>query len=517
MLSLRWRLIVSYIILAVLVIAALGLLLISILSRNFEISERRALEANARVVAQEAARLWQPQPDVAMLRLLAESYGTLGQTHVTIFDAHSHPLVEFNSSSNSFWASVESFDEALSSQPEGLSLLRIRRSQPSAALEAWILLSRQVEPASGFSFSALAGQEPPTQQAPWGLVRVLAPVEVTVPVPGPNGPLGYVRISEITPYRQQVLLSVQQAFLAASLVAVALAVALGLAMGQGLAAPLRTLTVATERMAHGDLSARASLRRRDELGALASRFNEMASRLQESFQTLAADRDQLRRFVADVSHELRTPITALRTFIELLQTTSEDDVAARQEFLAESAAQLERLDRLTSNLLELSKLDAGLIPMALAEEEAGELLLRTRGRWLAIAEKQGISLRLELPAHPLCVRCDRLRIEQVLDNLVSNAVKFVGAGGTVTLGGREGAQASVEFWVADNGPGINPEDLPHIFERFYRGHNPRGEGSGLGLAIVKAILAAHDTDVQVESKPGQGSRFSFTLAAAQAS
>ncbi|HOQ99749.1 MAG TPA: HAMP domain-containing sensor histidine kinase [Anaerolineae bacterium] len=514
---------------ALLIVAVLGLLLSAILGRSFELSERQALEQNATVIARQAGQLWHPEPDLYRLRALLENYGALSQARLTILDRYQRPLIDVRPTDR-YWASVEHSGDAgaylyyyVAELQGGPPILRFSRGQP-AATGVWVYVAR-APLVSGFYFEESPGPQHSAQGTKAQRPPDVSPLEAMAPITGPYGIDGYVRISEMASYRSQILASVRQAFLWASLVAVVLAVGAGLFMSRRLSAPLSVLAWATGRMAAGDLTVRAPVRQRDEIGALASRFNEMAARLQQSFQALAADRDQLRRFVADVSHELRTPITALSTFIELLQAT-DDDPAARAEFLAESAAQIERLDRLTVNLLELSRLDAGLLPMELAAEDVGDLVRGTRGRWAPRAARRQVVLRLELPTTPLTVRCDRLRIEQVLDNLAGNAVKFAPEGGTVTIGARpcppDESRASaaagsceVEFWVADAGPGIAPEDLPHILDRFYRGRDTgRSDGSGLGLAIVRAILAAHASTIQVQSELGQGSRFSFVLPAA---
>lgn len=527
-LSIRWKLIGSYVLLALLIIAVLGLLLAAILNRSFELSERQALEQNATVVARQASLLWQPEPDLPRLRALLENYGALSQARLCILDRYQRPLLDVQPADR-YWASAGRGEKSVylyyyvtELQP-GPPIVRLSRERPTGSGGVWVYVGHSPIVSGFFLLEETPGatQQSAAATSPSRPSQV-SPLEATVPIAGPHGTVGYVRISEMASYRSQILSSVWQAFLWASLVVVALAVGAGLWMGRRLSAPIGVLTSAAERMAQGDLSARARVRQRDEIGALAGRFNEMAARLQASFAALAADRDQLRRFVADVSHELRTPITALSTFIELLRT-ADDDPAACAEFLAESANQIERLDRLTVNLLELSRLDAGLLPMDLTAEDVADLLERTRGRWSARAERRQVGLELELPATPLRVRCDRLRIEQVLDNLVSNAVKFVPEGGTITIGAsarprHEGAHtageaAAVEFWVEDSGPGIAAEDLPHIFDRFYRGHQAgQSDGSGLGLAIVHAILAAHGSSIAVASEPGRGSRFSFSLA-----
>jgi signal transduction histidine kinase len=251
-------------------------------------------------------------------------------------------------------------------------------------------------------------------------------------------------------------------------------------------------------------------RRRDEAGELARQFNQMAARLQESFATISADRDRLRAFVADVSHELRTPLTALRTFNDLLQNGAGEDPATRRDFLAESARQIERLDWLTHNLLDLSRLDAGLTRVVPCTADLAATLRHALDTNAPAAAARGVSLVLEADA--LLVPHDPPRLEQAFSNVVSNAIKFSPRGGTVRAHLRAaGERAVVE--IDDEGPGIPPEEAPHIFERFYRGRdaNRAGEGSGLGLSIARAILDAHGGAISVESTPGQGTIMRLTL------
>jgi signal transduction histidine kinase len=236
----------------------------------------------------------------------------------------------------------------------------------------------------------------------------------------------------------------------------------------------------------------------------------MAERLEASFAELAAERDSLRSFIDDASHELRTPITALKNFNELLQGAAADDPVARAEFLAESKVQLDRLEWITHNLLDLSRLEARLVKLDLACHDVGELIEVTMSAFKVAAQEKGIAFSVRLPESPFELNCDRARIELALSNLLDNALKFTPPGGQVELGAERAGDVA-RLWVRDTGRGIDPADLPHIFERFYRGRNSDVQGSGLGLAIVESIVRLHDGRVSVESAPGAGSRFVVEL------
>jgi signal transduction histidine kinase len=341
---------------------------------------------------------------------------------------------------------------------------------------------------------------------------------VTVPINSDAGVVGYVELSGGTDFGAEALATTQNAFVIAGLGAGLIAVVVGLVVGRGLTAPLSTLTAATTRMSSGDLSTRAPVHGSDEIGQLAMQFNQMAAHLEASFVQLSAERDTLRRFIADASHELRTPITALRNFIDLMQGAAANDAAARAEFLAESQKQLTRLEWITSNLLDLSRLEAGIASFDLAPHDIRELTNEVVNAFRPRAQEKGVQLIIELPATPREVQCDRARLGMALSNLIDNALKFTPSGGRVAVSAE--FEGSVVRWsVQDSGPGIDPADQPHIFERFYRGAHPGRpgvDGSGLGLAIVQSIVQAHRGRVQVRSQPGQGSRFVIELPLAAA-
>jgi signal transduction histidine kinase len=238
----------------------------------------------------------------------------------------------------------------------------------------------------------------------------------------------------------------------------------------------------------------------------------MADRLSRSLRMLEADRDRLREFVADVSHELRTPIAALRTFNEL-QREGDVDSATRAEFLDRSTEQIRRLEWLSTNLLDLSRIDAGIFPLDVHWGDLRDALGAVVEAYAEMAEERSVSLSSETPATPVDVRFDHERMIQLMSNLVGNALKFTPAGGEVRIQLSE-AVDEVVITVSDTGPGIPAAELPRIFERFYRGTNvgeARASGSGLGLAISRSIVEMHGGSIDVASVEGQGATFVVRL------
>jgi signal transduction histidine kinase len=239
----------------------------------------------------------------------------------------------------------------------------------------------------------------------------------------------------------------------------------------------------------------------------------MAERLQASVSIISADRDRSREFVADVSHELRTPIAAMRTFNELLLEGAAEDPEAREEFLRGSRQQLERLDWLAANLLELSKLDSGLVALQVREEDLRTTVEDSVDHAEPMAERKGVELRTHLPGDPVMLPHDPPRMGQVLGNLIGNAVKFTPKGGTIDVT-VEDSDDGATFTVSDTGVGIDPEELEHVFDRFYRGTRRREEragGSGLGLAIARSIVDMHHGRISISSTPDVGTDVLVTL------
>lgn len=334
---------------------------------------------------------------------------------------------------------------------------------------------------------------------------------VTAPIEIGGRVAGFVELGRMADLVDEPLGALRRALGIAAGASALLAIAVGLVMSRSLTAPIHNLTQATAAMSSGDLTARAPVTGRDELAALARQFNQMADALHHTIEELAAERDTLRRFVADASHELRTPITALRTFNELLQGPARNDQEAYREFMAESDAQIARLEWITRNLLDLSRWDGGMARLALAEVEVGELVESAVAPFRALAQERRIELNVIIPAAPVVAAVDEQRLGMAVGNLLDNAFKFTPCGGKVEVGVRQ-EDDGVTIWVEDTGMGIAEQELPHIFERFYRSPRATQNGSGLGLAIVERIVQAHGATIQVESAEGAGSRFIMTMA-----
>lgn len=315
--------------------------------------------------------------------------------------------------------------------------------------------------------------------------------------------------------REQTTRTITEVLINAALVALVVALITALLLSQWLARPLRRLTKTSRLLAEGHLEARVDIPTNSppEVQELAGAFNDMAERLQELVTIISQDRDRSREFLADVSHELRTPIAALRTFNELLLEGAAEVPETREEFLHGSRQQVDRLDWLAANLLELSKLDSGLVALQLRDEDLRTVAEDAVDHAEPMAERKGVALRTHLPDEPIIQPHDPPRLGQVLGNLIGNAIKFTSSGGHVDVS-VEATADGASFTVRDDGVGIDPDELEHVFDRFYRGTRrprERAGGSGLGLAIARSIVDMHHGRVSISSTPDVGTEVLVTL------
>jgi len=218
-----------------------------------------------------------------------------------------------------------------------------------------------------------------------------------------------------------------------------------------------------------------------------------------------------RDFISNVSHELRTPLASLKALTETLRDGALEDPKAAHRFLGRIETEVDALTQMAQELLELTRIESGQVPLEVKEIPAASLLLSAADRMRAQAERAGLVIRLGAPQDITNVRADPSRLEQVLVNLIHNAVKFTRPGGEVVLSARTEGEV-VRFAVRDTGVGIPVDDLERIFERFYKADRARsGGGTGLGLSIAMHIVEAHGGRIWAESEEGRGSTFYFTI------
>ncbi len=357
------------------------------------------------------------------------------------------------------------------------------------------------------------------------------------PVLEAKKPVGAVFLSSSLADVYAGLANVARTMLVMSLLALVLAMGAGLAVGRAITGPVVRLTRAVEKMGRGDLGQRVPAGGRDEVATLSRAFNDMACRL-------AAEDERRREFLADVAHELQTPVSAIRALAEPLAAgrgavrgqggpraatarqvgtdgfhpveeaapEPEYDLTTYKELAREMEGQAERLGRLVSDLLDLARLDAPRTALVFEEVDLAGLLEGVVHGLEPQAQAAGVRVQAGHLA-PVRVRGDGLRLEQVFTNLIVNGIKYAGAGRTVRVGLERRGDAAVAT-VSDNGPGIAPEHLPHLFDRFYRIERSRsrlGGGTGLGLAIVKRIIDLHGGTVSAHSREGEGAVFEVRL------
>ena len=228
-----------------------------------------------------------------------------------------------------------------------------------------------------------------------------------------------------------------------------------------------------------------------------------------------------RDFIANVSHELRTPLASVRLLAETLEEAIDTDREKAQVFVEKIETEVQHLTSLVSELLELSRIESGLVSMLIEPVAAEHLVREVMARMLPQAQRHRVALRTDIQDGQTLVAADSKQIARVIVNLVHNAIKFTASGGIVTIGTSGAVAGKMQrFFVRDTGVGIQPDELPRIFERFYKADRarsktdfigPGGSGSGLGLAIARHVVEAHGGRITAESTPGQGSTFTFTL------
>lgn len=516
--SIRWRLPFSYAAIALLAALALGSVMLVVLNGYYAEQERDYLRGNAMSLSPIIEKLLTDEPGGPPLTDQINSLAFLSQTRIRIIDAAGNVVADTGVPDSSKMVSVAGASAGQVLFTMGSSMA-VPASTPSVAIFERHVLTPGEEPSFEGGMTQATGPVTGRRDtvfflsaSPYGYgfvssVSIANSRRSSQVVSQPlTASLGTLEISAGPSYGSDILNAVSLAWLIASVIAIVLAALAGWVASRDVTQPVLALTHATRRMEQGDLAMRATLprvRQANEFQTLADSFNNMAQRVEDTVSTLRA-------FVSDAAHELNTPLTALKTNLEL--AANETDAVQKGIFLARALEQNRRLELLTSSLLDLSRIEAAQTSPDPEPVNLRRLAAEAGERFASRAEQAERSFGLSLPEGDLTIHGNSLHLQRALDNLLENALKFTPQGGTIHLELKEKDGQAI-LTVTDNGIGILPEDLPHLFERFHRGRNSAEyPGNGLGLAIVKAIVNAHGGQVSVESAGrGQGSRFRVVL------
>ena len=462
--SLRLKLALTYAGMALLTALILGGILLAVLGNYYSRAEKSYLRASAELIAGEPL----PFTSQAALTEWAQSAALTTDTRVRVFDAGG---------------------------------VLVADSGSPTALDADALLHRDL--GEGRGHRDRSGLPNPLGGGLFGSSRD-SRSQRTLDMPISGGSGEYVQLSEAPASGSDALLSAAEAWVLAAALAVALAALAGYLVSARISRPVVALTEASDRMAEGDLGARAPVAGRDEVGRLGESFNGMAARVETTVTSL-------RRFVADAAHEIGTPLTALQADLELAERKATGDDERR--LVDRALVQTHRLGTLSDNLLQLSRLEAGdaaggreRVDLAAVAREAAESVASR-------AEQAGVELELAIVEPPLVVAAERSRLQTVLGNLLDNALKFTPEGGRVSIAAHAESSAAI-VTVADTGVGIPADEQGGIFGRFHRARNVSAyPGNGLGLAIVKAAVERSGGSVSfTSSEAGTEFRVSLPLA-----
>ena len=337
-------------------------------------------------------------------------------------------------------------------------------------------------------------------------------MDVALPVSGSAGSyIVYIKDNKSAVQRlSSVLFGI---IIQALLIGLIISVFLSLLLAKAMVTPILNLTRAAEKVAAGDFSSKLTSDAQDEIGVLTRTFNGMAVKLERTLDDLKKSEEMRREFVANVSHELRTPITSIRSYAETLQDAKNLPQSTEDEFLSVIVNESDRMTKIVQDLLMLSRFDAGSIEFSFERFSFEKSLRDIYNAMLLEAQRHNHKFTLDLKAPIPEIVGDRARIEQVLINMVSNAIKYTRDGGIVAI--TAGLKDDI-VWVSvrDNGIGIPKTDVDKVFDRFYRVDKARSResgGTGLGLSIAKEIVSRHNGTIGLTSRQGKGTIITISL------
>lgn len=357
--------------------------------------------------------------------------------------------------------------------------------------------------------TALAGREGYASDSTASYMDVALPISA-----GGNSYIIYIIDNKQTVYdlNMELFLIIVESLI----VGLVISIFLSFLLSKTMVTPLESLTHAAERVANGDFSSKLEVNVKDEIGVLTKTFNNMATQLEETLEKQNKAENLRREFVANVSHELRTPIATIRSYAETLDDGIKSGDLSRdteQSFLKVIVTESDRMTKIVEDLLTLSRLDAEGTQLMKEPFSIKKSIQDVYTALVLEAIKRGHNLALDMPPELPEINGDRAKIEQVLMNVISNAIKYTPDSGNIAVSAVV-ANDKVRINVNDNGIGIPPEDMDRIFERFYRVDKARSResgGTGLGLAIAKEIVTLHGGSISLSSKSGEGTQVAIIL------
>jgi len=326
--------------------------------------------------------------------------------------------------------------------------------------------------------------------------------------------LQYIRLSVPLEYVQDQINHIRSIVVIVGLGVLLVIIAASILVSRRMTKPLAQIVQVVKQIRSGDLNAQLFVSSNDEIGLVAKAINELVQKLKSDIVQLKKSEQVRSQFLGNVSHELRTPIFAVQGYLETLLNGAVDDPAVNRSFLEKAQSNLSRLNVLLEDLINISQIESGEMKMSLRYFKVNEFLESVGKDYESLAAARSVTLKLSLSTRSDDeVFGDKDRLRQVLNNLISNAINYNKPGGEVVVTS-EKKENGIQLSIKDTGVGIPSEHLSRIFERFYRMNSDRSRalgGTGLGLAIVKHIVEAHKSQVQVESIIGEGSVFRFFL------
>jgi two-component system phosphate regulon sensor histidine kinase PhoR len=345
------------------------------------------------------------------------------------------------------------------------------------------------------------------------LVYVARKVDLWISASSAFPHLQFVRVSVGLGDVNRVMYEIRFKIVVAAIAVLAVVLLVSQFVARRMAKPLVEIGEMVKEIKAGNLDQKLPVRSQDEIGRLAELINELTDKLKTDIEQLQKLERVRSEFLANVSHELRTPIFSLKGFLETLQEGAINDPAVNKKFVEKAYHHANRLDSLLSDLIEISRIESGEMKMSFRYFDVASFLRHLVGDFSDNAVKKQQRLLLEAAEGEVLVLGDKDRLRLAIGNIIDNAIKYSPESATIVARLTE-QDHSVTISVSDNGPGIEAEHLPRVFERFYRVDMTRSRevgGTGLGLAIVKHIVEAHNSKVSVTSEIGKGTTFSFEL------